>query len=355
MNIEDFGYNNNVAVFIAQNGLNKSDIGRITAVFKDRYDVITNQGSQKAQITGNLQYSAESQFNMPAVGDWVHVQNFDNQVALITQVLPRINYIDRRAVGRTGEKQIIAANIDYGLIVDAVTENFNINRIERYITICNTSKVEPIILLTKIDLISAEELSAITSSVKARLDSLPVIYISNITNYGIEELKSFLIPKKTYCLLGLSGVGKSTLINKFSDKMLMKTNAISESTNKGVHTTSHRQLFLLDNESIIIDNPGMREVGLADATTAIGVTFDKISEIADSCRFSDCTHTHEKDCAVLEAVKTGVLEKAYINNYNKMKKEQFHLQATLLEKRKRDKTFGKMVKNVMKNKKSKRN
>ena len=355
MNIEDFGYNKIVAEFLAQNGLIKSDVGRITAVFKDRYDVATDQGGLKAQSTGNLQYSTDSQFNMPAVGDWVHVQNFENQVALITQVLPRRNYLERRAVGKHGGKQIIAANIDYGLIVDAVTENFNINRLERYIAICNTAKVEPIILLTKIDLISEEKLSKIAHSVKARLGSLPIISISNVTNYGIEELKMILIPQKTYCLLGLSGVGKSTLINNFSDTMLMKTKAISESTNKGVHTTTHRQLFLLDNGSIIIDNPGMREVGLAESNTAIGETFDKISELADGCRFSDCTHTHEKDCAVLDALKNGVLEKAYIDNYNKMQKEQFHLQATLLEKKKRDKAFGKMVKNVMKNKKVKNN
>ncbi len=354
MNIEDFGYNNSVAGFLAQNGLNKSDVGRIAAVFKDRYSIKTNGGEQTAQATGNLQYSTDSQFNMPAVGDWVQIQNFEEDGALITKVLPRINFLERRAVGKHGGKQIIAANIDYGLIVDAVTENFNINRLERYVAICDSAKVEPIILLTKIDLISEKELLIMTESVKNRLGIVLIYSISNVTYSGISNLKSALLPKKTYCLLGLSGVGKSTLINNFSDKTLMKTKAISESTNKGVHTTTHRQLFLLPNGSIIIDNPGMREVGLTDKSDSMELTFEKIAELAEGCRFNDCTHVHELGCAVLKAVEDGELDSAYINNYNKMKKEQFHFQATLIEKRRRDKAFGKMVKNVMKHKKSKK-
>ncbi|MEE8341706.1 MAG: ribosome small subunit-dependent GTPase A, partial [Candidatus Neomarinimicrobiota bacterium] len=334
------------------NGLNKSNIGRVVAVYKDHYLVRTDSVHLRSNITGNLQYSIDNPTELPVVGDWVHLHKFDDSIALISEVLPRHNFLERRAVGKRSDSQIIASNIDYGLIIEAVTDNFNLNRIERYITICNSANVSPVLLLTKTDLIKDLGLETIIDSTKQRLASIPLFAISNVTKAGINGFKASLVKGRTYCLLGLSGVGKSTLINNLMPKKVMKTNAISDSTKKGVHTTSHRQLFLINGGSLLIDNPGMREIGVANSTNSIELTFDKISKLTENCHFNNCTHTHEKDCAVLMAIEKNELEQAAYENYLKMKKEQFHFQATLAEKRKRDKAFGKMIKNVMKNKKS---
>ena len=351
MNLEDIGYNNIINKSVLDSGLDKSTIGRVIAVFRDMYLVKTDSDELKTTITGNLQNTIEEKSELPIIGDWVCFNKYDDKNAFIIQILPRNNFIERRSIGKVTNKQAIAANIDFGFIVEAATENFNINRIERYLSICNSANVNPIILLTKIDLISEKELVKIINDLQKRIDSVPLFPINNIKNIGIEELKSSLIKGKTYCLLGLSGVGKSTLLNILADKNVMKTREISRRTNKGLHTTSHREMFFLKSGVIIIDNPGMREVGITDSTGGIEITFEKIYELAEKCRFSDCTHTHEGGCAVLAAVEEEQIDKTTYDNYIKMMKEQSRFHTSLVEKRRKDKTFGKMIKSVMKNKK----
>ena len=351
MDLEFIGYSKIVNKYVLDNQLEKSTIGRVIAVFRDMYIVQTESAELKTTITGNLQNTIEEKSELPIVGDWVCINKYDDKNAFIMQILPRNNFIERRTIGKAINKQAIAANIDYGFIVEAISENFNINRIERYLAICNSANVSPIVILTKIDLVSEKELIKIINDIQIRIDSVPIFPISNITNKGINKLLSSLIKSRTYCLLGLSGVGKSTLLNNLADKHIMETRSISQSTNKGVHTTTHREMFFLKNGVIIIDNPGMREVGLTDSAQGIEITFEKIYDLAEFCRFNDCTHVHEKDCSVLTAVKKGQLDKATYGNYLKMRKEQFHFNATLVEKRRQDKTFAKMIKNVMKNKK----
>ncbi len=174
---------------------------------------------------------------------------------------------------------------------------------ERYLTICYESDVEPIILLTKTDLINESEKETLIQNIQNRIKNVPVFAISNETQEGYEVLKSIIKEGKTYCMLGSSGVGKSTLINNLSGKMVMQTGSISESTQKGRHITSHRELTVLENGGILIDNPGMREVGIADSSKGFETTFDKIFELAKQCRFKDCNHIDETGCAVLEAVR----------------------------------------------------
>ena len=351
MNLEDIGYNSTINSYIVENGLDKSNIGRVVAVFRDIYHVRTASVELKTTITGNLQNSINEKSDLPIVGDWVSLNIYDDDNAFITKVIPRNNFIERRSKGKSINKQVIAANIDFGFIVEAITENFNINRIERYLAICNSANVKPIVLLTKTDLISKSTLKNTIIAINKRIDDVTIFALSNLTKTGIDELKASLLKGKTYCLLGLSGVGKSTLLNILAEKIIMKTGAISKSTNKGVHTTTHRQLYLLKNGSIIIDNPGMREVGITDSSVGVEITFEKIYELAAQCRFSDCTHSHEKDCAVLVAVENGVLDKDTYDNYIKMRKEQIYYTSSLVEKRKQDKDLGKMIKNVMKHKK----
>ena len=351
MTLEDLGYNPDLEEFRKSQQLENFKVGRVIFEHKERYGVRTTEKEYDAEIIGNLRFSAHQRADFPAVGDWVAISEYDQDKALIHKVFPRKTIIERQAVGKLGEKQIIASNIDYAFIVQAVDRDFNINRIERYLTICNTSNVKPIILLNKIDLIDNVKLSDLIRKVKERIQKIPVIAISNETKNGIAALKNKMEKGKTYCLLGSSGVGKSTLLNTLSGKEIMQTNAISTSTKKGRHITSHRELIILDNGAILIDNPGMREIGITDATAGIEKTFKRILDLSKSCKFKDCTHTTETGCAILQAVEQGEIDTDSYENYQKMEREKEHFESTVAEKRKKDKDFGKLIKHYKKSKK----
>ncbi|MFD2517698.1 ribosome small subunit-dependent GTPase A [Salinimicrobium flavum] len=348
MELEDFGYNDEFEKFRIENNLGDLEIGRVVSEHKERYIVRTEKGELEAEITGNLRFSSNNREDFPAVGDWVALVTNDSGVSQIHKVLPRFSIISRQNVGHTGEKQIIATNIDYALIVQAADRDFNINRLERYLTICYSSKVSPIIVLTKIDLINEQQISEILEKIKARIKNVPVIALSNNSLDGYEKIKPFIEKGKTYCMLGSSGVGKSTLVNNLAGRTIMRTNAISQSTNKGRHVTSHRQLSILENEGILIDNPGMREVGITDSTGGLEITFDMINRLSLSCKFKDCTHTKEIGCAVLDALEKGEIDQASYENYLKMEREKTHFESSIAEKRKKDKDFGKTLKNYKK-------
>ena len=352
MTLEDLGYNEYLENYRNDQGYGSFGVGRIILEHKERYTVKTHENEYDAEIIGNLRFSAHKRSDFPAVGDWVAFSEFDENRVLIHAVFPRKTLIERQAVGKHGEKQIIATNIDFAFIVQSVDHDFNINRLERYLTICNAAKVEPIIILNKIDLIDESELSKLTFRVRERVKEIPVIKVSNESKKGIERLKESIVKGKTYCLLGSSGVGKSSLLNNLSDMQHMKTNTISLSTNKGRHITSHRELILLENGGIIIDNPGMREVGIADATDGLERTFETIVQLSSDCKFKDCTHTTEINCAVITAVNKGEIDRNSYENYLKMEKEKEHFETTIAEKRKKDKDFGKMIKQYKNTRKS---
>lgn len=352
MTLEDLGYNIVLANYRKDQSLDPFEVGRVISEHKERYIVKTTENEYDAEIVGNLRFSAQKRSDFPAVGDWVAISKYDEDKVLIHSVFPRKTIIERQAVGKQGEKQIIATNIDFAFIVQAVDRDFNINRIERYLTICNASNIKPIIILNKIDLINDAELSKLIAAVQERIKQVPVIPISNASQKGIQRLKKNIEKGKTYCLLGSSGVGKSTLLNNLSGRQLMRTNTISTSTNKGRHVTSHRELLVLDNGGILIDNPGMREVGIADSSSGLEKTFGTIVELSKNCKFKDCTHTTEVDCAVLKAVESGEIDKSSYENYLKMEREKEHFESTVAEKRKKDKDFGKMIKQFKKTRKS---
>jgi len=184
--------------------------------------------------------------------------------------------------------------------------------------------------------------------IKARINNVPIIAISNESQDGYDKIKTIIEKGKTYCMLGSSGVGKSTLLNNLSGKSIMRTDTISQSTNKGRHVTSHRELIILENGGILVDNPGMREVGIADSTSGLEITFDMITRLSLNCKFKDCTHTNEIGCSVLEAVEKGEIDRASYENYLKLEREKAHFESTVVERRKKDKEFGKMVKNYKK-------
>lgn len=352
MTLNDLGYNKILEKFRKQQNLNSFNVGRVFLEHKERYGVKTDTKEFDAELIGNLRYTAESRYDLPAVGDWVAFSEYDENKALIHAVFPRKSILERKAVGKFGQTQIIGTNIDFALIVQSLDRDFSLNRLERYLTICNNSRIEPIILLSKVDLIEKQELEERLIQVRERIKDVPLYAVSNQSQFGIDEIKSKLIKGKTYCLLGSSGVGKSTLINSISEMQLMDTGEISQSINRGKHVTSHRELLVLENGGILIDNPGMREVGITDSSGGLEITFEKIVELSKDCKFNNCTHTTEIGCAVIAAVDKGEIDLNAYENYLKMEREKVHFESTVAEKRKKDKDFGKMIKDFKNARKS---
>lgn len=348
MTLEDIGYNDKLEEFRIEQKLESFELGRVIAEHKERYIVKTTKAELEAEITGNLRFSANSREDFPAVGDWVALTTYDSDSAIIHKILPRFSIIKRQAVAQFGEIQVIATNIDYAFLVQAVDRDFNINRLERYLTICYSSKITPIIILTKTDLINIQEKTELIENINQRIQNIAVFAISNETQDGYDALNRIIEKGKTFCMLGSSGVGKSTLLNNLSGKSIMKTDSITQSTSKGRHVTSHRELIALENGGILIDNPGMREVGITDTTNGLETTFNKIISLSQNCKFKDCTHTNEIGCSVLEAIENGEIERNSYENYLKLEREKVHFESTVAEKRNKDKEFGKMQKNYKK-------
>jgi ribosome biogenesis GTPase len=346
--LESLGFTPALEQYRLENLAAGFETGRIVAEHKERYVVATAAGEFDAEITGHLRFAAQSRADFPAVGDWVAVVTYEPDTAIIHRILPRRSVIQRKAVGHDAEIQIIATNIDTAFIVQAADRDFNVNRMERYLAICMAAGVDTIVVITKSDLVDHETLEEMTGRVHSRLTGVPVVAVSNLTHEGIAALQERMEPGNTYCLLGSSGVGKSTLLNLLSGSDFMKTDSISTSTGKGRHVTSHRELVVLQNGAILIDNPGMREVGIADPGEGLSRAFDQISLLAGNCRFPDCTHTSETGCAVLQAVETGELDPAAYENYLRMAREKAHFESSSLERRQKDKMFGKMMKNYHK-------
>ena len=348
MNLFELGYNEKVKAGGRQGVPDNLVHGRVIAEHKERYIVGTASGEYEAEITGNMRFSAGSREDYPAVGDWVNLMIYDDHSAIIHSILPRYSLLKRLAVGKKGDIQVIAANIDYAFIMQAVDRDYNPNRMERYLTLCNASGVKPLILLSKIDLISENRLHEMVLHLKERIPEVPVLKVSNESKAGYAELNKHIIKGRTYCLLGSSGVGKSTLLNNLARKDMMRTGSLSSSTNKGKHITSHRELIILPDGGILIDNPGMREVGIADEENGLERTFGLIEDLSKDCKYADCRHTHEKGCAVIAAVEKGEIERASYENYLKLEREKAHYGSTAAEKKKKDKTFGKLMKNYKK-------
>jgi len=351
---EDPGYDDRLEKFRVEQTLNGYETGRIITEHKERYTVITGKGEFEAEITGNMRFTAEDRLDYPAVGDWVTLTIYEEGPAIIHQLFPRKSILIRQAVGKFADRQVIAANIDVAFIVQSVDRDYNINRLERYLTISHSADVEPVIILSKTDLIGGTELAGMIKDLKSRIKDTEVIPLSSQTLRGYDAVQSILVKGKTYCFLGSSGVGKSTIINHLAGQALMKTNTLSSSTGKGKHTTNRRELIILENGAVIIDTPGLREVGIADASDGLENTFDHIFRLSDNCRFRNCTHTHEEGCAVMEAIEKGTVSMASYRNYLKMEKERSYFNTSIIEKRKKDKAFGKMCKEAVKYRRQKK-
>jgi ribosome biogenesis GTPase len=358
----------NVTVKIEQLGFNKwfldrvdpaklidHHIARVITVNKDSYTINDGNGDVSAEVTGKLLFSADSQLDYPATGDWVIAQYYDkNSFAIISEIVPRKSVLKRKTSGKKIEFQLIATNIDTGLIVQSLDTNYNLRRLERYLVMINESDIEPVILLSKSDLLPVGEIDKKVTEIHALVPDIRVVPFSNEDNTSLKIVKELLVPWKTYCLLGSSGVGKTTLVNNLSDEVRLKTHSVRKKDGKGRHITTRRQLISLKNGAMIIDTPGMRELGNFAVDTGIHSTFDEIADLSKQCLYNDCSHTQEQGCSILDALKNGIISQERYQNFVKLNKESAFYEMSFLEKKRKDKKFGKFVKTVMKNKKYRR-
>jgi ribosome biogenesis GTPase len=330
-------------------------IARVAAVHRERYVLVDGKTEAFAELEGKLRYGADSPVDLPAVGDWVVAAFYDDDShAIIHRVLPRKSLLKRKTPGKKIDFQIIAANIDTAFIVQSLDANFNLPRLERYLVMVHEAGIVPVVLLSKSDLLPASEIEDRVVRVMTRIPRLRVQPFSNRTEFGMAEIQGLLVPKKTYCLLGSSGVGKTTLIHRLVGEERFMTRPVREKDGKGRHATSVRQLIRITGGAMIVDTPGMRELGNLEVETGIAETFDELPALAANCRFADCTHEHEAGCAVLQALQDGRLAEERYRNFIKLSRESRFNRMSYLEKRRRDKRFGKMVKRVMKDKTNRR-
>jgi ribosome biogenesis GTPase len=296
---------------------------RITAVHKGWCDISDGNETRPAKTTGKLRREARSTKDYLTVGDWVLATNFEaGDFAMIHSVLERQNTLKRKTAGREVSHQLIAANIDTAFVVHTLDKGFNLPKLERYLSIVNESCIEPVVLLTKKDLLPANELKERLAEVATRLPNVPVFAFSNTTGSGLKKVQKLFAPGKTYCLLGASGTGKTSLINSLmGEEDLYFTLPVRESDGKGIHTTTWRELIVLDNGALVIDTPGMRELGHLDTGAGIKDTFEELTALEGQCRFRDCAHTKTKGCAIEAAVEAGTIPKARYENFIRMRQE----------------------------------
>ncbi|MCC6501596.1 MAG: ribosome small subunit-dependent GTPase A [Deltaproteobacteria bacterium] len=323
-------------------------IARVSAVDRGSYLVKNELMEIPAELAGKFYFRVESSVDLPCVGDWVTVQyHNDDTEAIIHGVFPRKTFLRRKCAGENVDFQMIAANIDIAFIVQSCHFDFNMKRLDRYLVMAADGHVEPIVILTKTDLISHAELEEELAAVKQASAVSRVFALSNLTGSGFDEFQQLLIPGKTYCLLGSSGVGKTTLINRVIGQNAFNTNAVS-GTGEGTHTTTRRQLICLEQGSMLIDTPGMRELGLLGVGGGVDQGFEDIIELSEKCRYANCGHAQETDCAVLAAVANGELSAERYSSYMKLKKESEYHELSYADKRKKDRAFGRFIKSAKK-------
>lgn len=292
-------------------------VGRVLSQYKNLYKVITEKGEVLAQISGKMRHQAISSINLPAVGDYLML-GMDNgsDRAIIHEVLPRYSQFIRKAAGTAQDNQIVAANIDTVFICMALNSDFNLRRLERYLSISWDSGAQPVVVLTKSDLSS--DIDQQLKQVESIAIGADILVTSGLTEDGFTVIEPYIKEGKTSAFIGSSGVGKSTLINRLCGSELFETDGL-RNDDKGRHTTTRRELVTLPRGGAVIDTPGMRELGIEQAD--LSRSFADIDALANECRFRDCSHEHEPGCAVLKAIENGSLAKERLSSYKKLKKE----------------------------------
>ncbi len=350
MQLEELGFGEWLRSRLRDPDADEPRIARVITVDKERCTIAGPLGTVPAEVTGRLLYCTDSMEELPCVGDWVLADYLDQQThAIIHEVVPRKTILRRRTAGGGSAYQPIAANIDVACIVQSCDVDYSLNRLDRYIVMASDGGITPRLLLTKCDLVPGAEVDRLVEQVRKdrRID---VATLSSTSGAGYEQLARSLERGRTYCLLGSSGVGKSTILNRLMGGETLAVGAVQEKSGKGRHTTTRRQLMALDNGALFVDTPGMRELGMLGFGAGLEEGYQEIVAAAARCRYSDCTHTVEKGCAVRDAVAAGEVSAQRYESYLKLQRESDHYEMTYLERRKKDRAFGKMLKNYEKSK-----
>ena len=292
--------------------------GRITLQEKGMYRIFTSTGEQNALVSGKFQFDAQSVSDYPAVGDYVLVSRADPDTAIIHHVLPRKSLFLRKAAGTSQTEQVVAANIDTVFLCMSLNNDFNLRRLERYLAAAWESKADPVVLLTKADL--CEDVVRKQAGAESIAMGVTVLTASAADADGYQQLMPYITVGKTVAFVGSSGVGKSTLINRLLGEDRLATDGL-RNNDKGRHTTTHRELLVLPNGAMVIDTPGMRELGMWDAASGVEQTFADMEALAARCRFRNCSHTSEPGCAVRDALDNGGLDAGRWQSYQKLKSE----------------------------------
>jgi len=325
---------------------------RVTSVLGSLSMVTDGENEIPAELSGKLLYTSDSPMDVPTVGDWVLASLHDaNTLAIIQKVLPRKSLLRRKTPGKRVDFQLLGANIDTAFIVQSLDGNFSLRRLERYLVMIRESGVSPFVLLSKSDLIDEAEAEGLEKEIRELMPELNVRRFSNLEDGSWTMVRDILVPGRTYCLLGSSGVGKTSLLNNLVGEDVSRTYEVREFDSKGRHTTTARQMIMLASGAMLIDTPGMRELGNFSVQQGIEETFFEISELAAHCQFSDCSHANEPGCAVIQAVEDGVLSTDRYENFLRMNRESDYGEMSYLEKRQQDRNRGKFYKSVLKQKK----
>jgi ribosome biogenesis GTPase len=324
--LEDLGWNSFFKKYYKTLKIPDSVPARVISESKGSFQVHCQYGEFSAKISGKMRYRAGEENQYPAVGDWVIIQPLiDEQKGIIYAVLPRKSKFSRKVAGERTEEQIVAANIDTVFIVSGLDggRNFNLRRIERYLTLAWSSGATPVIVLNKVDL--CQDIDIYIQSVESIAPSIPIHSVSAKERIGLNTLQNYLTKGSTAALLGSSGVGKSALINALLGREKQETGEVREDDRMGRHTTTKRELILLSSGGIVIDTPGMREIQMWAGEEDLQGAFHDIEVLAKRCRFSDCTHNVETGCAVRAAIDQGQLDPARLDSYRKLQKELVYL------------------------------